>query len=69
METNKTKSYSGRVYETKDSFAIESVISKATKTSLKEVRIEDVSDFINSEIKQFNNKKVNIEVSIKITEI
>jgi hypothetical protein len=68
METFNSKSFSGRVYETKDSVVIESVISEKTETSMKSVRLEDVSDFINAKLKEFIGKEVNVEVSIKITE-
>jgi len=68
METFNNKLFSGRVYETKDSFAIESVLSEKTETSIKSVKLEDVSDFINSKLKEFTGKEVNVEVSIKITE-
>ena len=68
METFNNKSFSGRVYETKDSVVIESVVSEKTETSMKSVRLEDVSDFINAKLKEFIGKEVNVEVSIKITE-
>lgn len=68
METFNNKSFSGRVYETKDSVVIESVVSEKTETSMKSVKLEDVSDFINAKLKEFIGKEVNVEVSIKITE-
>jgi hypothetical protein len=68
METFNNKSFSGRVYETKDSVVIESVISEKTETSIKSVKLEDVSDFINAKLKEFIGKEVNVEISIKITE-
>jgi hypothetical protein len=68
METFNNKSFSGRVYETKDSVVIESVISEKTETSIKSVKLEDVSDFINAKLKEFTGKEVNVEISIKITE-
>ena len=68
MKTFNNKSFSGRVYETKDSVVIESVISEKTETSMKSVRLEDVSNFINAKLKEFIGKEVNVEVSIKITE-
>lgn len=68
METFNNKSFSGKVYETKDSFAIESVISEKSETSMRSVKLEDVSDFINAKLKEFIGKEVNVEVSIKITE-
>lgn len=68
METFNNKSFSGKVYETKDSFAIESVISEKSETSMRSVKLEDVSDFINDKLKEFIGKEVNVEVSIKITE-
>lgn len=62
MESFNTKEYKGRIYETKDSFVVESFISKNS------VKIEDPSDFINSKIKDFDGKNVKIEISIKIIE-
>lgn len=62
MESFNTKEYKGRIYETKDSFVVESFISE------KSFKIEDPSGFINSKIKEFDGKNVKIEVSIKIIE-
>ena len=68
MKSYNEKSYEGRVYETKDSFVIESVISEETENTLRHVKLEDISDFINSKLKEFDNKNVKVEVSIKIEE-
>ena len=69
MESYKTKIYQGRIYETKESFVVENVISEASKDSIKRVSIEEPSDFINKQLKDFNGKNVRVEVSIKVTEI
>jgi hypothetical protein len=68
MKTYNEKSFEGRVYETKDSFVIESVISEETENTLRHVRLEDVSDFINSKLREFDKKNVKVEVTIKIEE-
>ena len=68
MKTYNEKSYEGRVYETKNSFVIESVISGETENTFRHVRLEDVSDFINSNLREFDKKNVKVEVSIKIEE-
>ena len=68
MESTNSKSFSGRLYETKDSVAIETVITEKTENTFKSVRVENVSDFINSKLREFAGKDVNVEVTIKITE-
>ena len=68
MKTYNERSYEGRVYETKESFVIESVISEETENTFRHVRLEDVSDFINSKLREFDKKNVKVEVSIKIEE-
>ena len=67
MKSYSEKSYQGRIYETKESFVIES--AKETEDKMKCFRIEDPSDFINSKLKEFDKKSVKIEVTIKIEEI
>jgi hypothetical protein len=68
MESTNIKSFSGRLYETKDSVAIETVITEKTENTFKSVKVESVSDFINSKLREFVGKDVNVEVTIKITE-
>jgi hypothetical protein len=68
MESKNSKSFSGRLYETKDSVAIETVITEKTENTFKSVKVENVSDFINSKLREFVGKDVNVEVTIKITE-
>ena len=63
MESTNSKTYQGRVYETKDSFVVESVISE------KSVSIQDPSNFINKQLKEYDGKNVKVEVIIKVTEI
>jgi len=57
------KTYEGKVYETKDSFVVQTVISE------KSVSIQDPSNFINKQLKEFDGKNVKVEVTIKITEL
>jgi hypothetical protein len=68
MKTTSIKSFSGRLYETKDSVAIEKVITEKTEDTFKSVKVENISDFINSKLREFTGKDVNVEVTIKITE-
>jgi len=68
MESTNSKSFSGRLYETKDNVAIETVITEKTENTFKSVKVENVSDFINSKLREFVDKDVNVEVTIKITE-
>jgi hypothetical protein len=63
MESVNSKTYQGRVYETKDSFVVESVISE------KSVSLQDPSNFINKQLKEYDGKNVKVEVIIKVTEI
>ena len=63
MESNMKKTYEGKVYETKDSFVVQTVISE------KSVSIQDPSNFINKQLKEFDGKNVKVEVTIKITEL
>lgn len=60
MEISDSKKYQGRIYEAKDNFLIETPIGKNT------VSIEHIGDFINSILGEFNNRNVEIEVSIKV---
>lgn len=60
MEISDSKKYEGRIYEAKDNFLIETPIGKNT------VSIEHIGDFINSILGEFNNRNVEIEVSIKV---
>ena len=57
------KVYEGKIYETKDSFVVQTVISE------KSVSIQDPSNFINKQLKEFDGKNVKVEVTIKITEL
>ena len=63
MESTNSKTYQGLFYETKDSFVVESVISE------KSVSIQDPSNFINKQLKEYDGKNVKVEVIIKVTEI
>ncbi len=63
MESVNSKTYQGRIYETKDSFVVESVISE------KSVSIQDPSNFINKQLKEYDGKNVKVEVIIKVTEL
>jgi len=63
MESVNSKTYQGRIYETKDSFVVESVISE------KSVSIQYPSNFINKQLKEYDGKNVKVEVTIKITEL
>ena len=63
MESINTKAYEGRIYETNDSFVVESV------TGPKSVSLEDPANFINNKLKEFDGKNVNIEITIKISSI
>jgi uncharacterized protein YxjI len=63
MESINSKTYQGRIYETKDSFVVESVISE------KSVSIQDPSNFINKQLKEYDGKNVKVEVIIKVTEL
>jgi hypothetical protein len=69
MESYNSKTYQGRIYETKDSFLVESVISEATEESPKRVGIEEPSYFINNQLKEYDGKNVKLEISIRVTEI
>ena len=57
------KVYEGKIYETKDSFVVQTVLSE------KSVSIQDPSNFINKQLKEFDGKNVKVEVIIKITEL
>lgn len=63
MESNMKKVYEGKIYETKDSFVVQTVLSE------KSVSIQDPSNFINKQLKEFDGKNVKVEVVIKITEL
>jgi hypothetical protein len=63
MESNMKKVYEGKIYETKDSFVVQTVISERS------VSIQDPSNFINKQLKEFDGKNVKVEVVIKITEL
>ncbi len=57
------KVYEGKIYETKDSFVVQTVLSERS------VSIQDPSNFINKQLKEFDGKNVKVEVVIKITEL
>ena len=63
MESNMKKVYEGKIYETKDSFVVQTVLSERS------VSIQDPSNFINNQLKEFDGKNVKVEVVIKITEL
>jgi hypothetical protein len=63
MESNMKKVYEGKIYETKDSFVVQTVLSERS------VSIQDPSNFINKQFKEFDGKNVKVEVVIKITEL
>jgi hypothetical protein len=63
MESNMKKVYEGKIYETKDSFVVQTVLSERS------VSIQDPSNFINKQLKEFDGKNVKVEVVIKITEL
>lgn len=63
MESFNSKEYQGRIYETKDSFVVETLINESEKT----YSIQDPSNFINKQLKEFDGKEVKVEISIKIT--
>lgn len=60
MQISDSKKYEGRIYEAKDDFLVETSISENT------VSIQHIGDFINSVLSEFNNRNVEIEVSIKV---
>jgi hypothetical protein len=61
--TTEIRGYSGRVFEAKDNFGIESIIGK------NHVSLENPSDFIDHMLSQYNNKNISIEVIVNIKEI
>ncbi len=61
--TTEIRGYSGRVFEAKDNFGIESIIGK------NHVSLENPSDFIDHMLSQYNNKNISIEVRVDIKEI
>jgi hypothetical protein len=63
MESFNSKEYQGRIYETKDSFVVETLINESEKA----YSIQDPSNFINKQLKEFDGKEVKVEISIKIT--
>jgi hypothetical protein len=63
MESFNSKEYQGRIYETKDSFVVETLINESEKT----YSIQDPSNFINKQLKEFDGKEVKVEVIVKIT--
>lgn len=60
MQISDSKKYEGRIYEAKDNFLVETPIGENT------VSIQHIGDFINSILGEFNNRNVEIEVSIKV---
>lgn len=64
MESINSKEYQGRVYETKDSFAVETLVKESEKSYY---TIQDPSNFINKQLKEFDGKNVKVEVIVKIT--
>ena len=63
MITTEIREYSGRVFEAKDNFGIESIIGE------NHVSLENPSDFIDYILSQYNNKNISIEVRVDIKEI
>jgi hypothetical protein len=63
MESFNSKEYQGRIYETKDSFVVETLINESEKT----YSIQDPSNFINKQLKEFDGKQVKVELIVKIT--
>jgi len=59
----KTKTYKGRVFEAKDNFGIETTIREGY------VSLSNPSDFVDSNLAEFKDRNVEIEVTIKIVEI
>jgi ribosomal protein L11 len=62
MESFNKKEYSGRVYETKESFVVESIIGP------KSVSLEEPAGFINNKLREFDGMDVKVEITIKITQ-
>jgi hypothetical protein len=60
MEISDSKKYEGRIYEAKENFLVETPIGENS------VSIQHIGDFINSILGEFNNRNVEIEVSINI---
>ena len=63
MESINSKEYQGRIYETKDSFVVETLINESEKVC----SIQDPSNFINKQLKEYDGKQVKVEVTVKIT--
>ena len=57
------REYSGRVFEAKDNFGIESIIGENY------VSLENPSDFMDYMLSQYNNKNISMEVIVNIKEI
>lgn len=66
MESVNSKEYQGRVYETKDSFVVETLINESERPHY---TIQDPSNFINKQLKEFDGKNVKVEVIVKITNL
>ena len=61
--TTEIREYSGRVFEAKDNFGIESIIGK------NHVSLENPSDFVDHILSQYKNKNILMEVRVNIKEI
>lgn len=61
--TTEIREYSGRVFEAKDNFGVESIIGK------NHVSLENPSDFMDYMLSQYNNKNISMEVIVNIKEI
>ena len=66
MESVNSKEYQGRIYETKDSFVVETLIKESERPYY---TVQDPSNFINKQLKEFDGKEVKVEVIVKITSI
>ena len=66
MESVNSKQYQGRIYETKDSFVVETLINES-ESERPYYTVQDPSNFINKQLKEFDGKEVKVEVIVKIT--
>ena len=57
------REYSGRVFEAKDNFGIESIIGENY------VSLENPSDFMDYMLSQYKDKNISMEVIVNIKEI
>jgi hypothetical protein len=63
ISSNNTEKYSGRVFEAKENFGIETRIKKDY------VSLHNPSDFVDAKLAEFKDKNVEVEITIKIVEI